>query len=273
MSGMTPGNTPMIIPSSSVMPLAAHIFGSGDNVILIHGGRGSHTHWVKNIDRLASLHRVIALDLPGFGDAPDVPRNIAPDDYLAMIAHSVDELVGAKATAIVAFSFGGAVAGDLCRRLGSRCSKLALLGPGGFGEAKGRVIDLKSSPTNVETDPRYRTVIRHNLLAMMLHDPASVDETTVDIQIRNIARARFNSLKVSLRPTLLDDLKATSCPLMMIWGANDTVAYPSPQDRAGSCRAVRPDLELHIVPDAGHWVQYEAADAVNSLLLRFLKSN
>jgi 2-hydroxy-6-oxonona-2,4-dienedioate hydrolase len=273
MSGAEPGNAPMIMSSTSEIPVVAHISGSGDNVILIHGGRGSHTHWIKNIDTLASHYRVIALDLPGFGDAPDVPRSIAPDDYLAMIARSVDDLVGNGPTAIVGFSFGSAVAGDLCRRLGSRCNKLALLGSGGFGEANGPVPDLKSPPTAFETDPRYRTVIRHNLLAMMLHDPASVDETTVDIQIRNIARGRFNSLKVSMRPTLLDDLKATSCPLMMIWGAKDLVAYPSPQDRAESCRAVRPDLELHIVSDAGHWVQYEAADEVNGLLLRFLQNN
>lgn len=254
-------------------PLAAHIYGAGDNVILIHGGRGSHTHWAKNIDALAKHHRVIALDLPGFGDAADVPRDIPPDDYLAMIARGVDDMLGDEPTAIVAFSFGGAVAGDLCRRLGTRCSKLALLGPGGFGEAKGRVLDLKSLPTAIEADPRYRAVIRHNLLAMMLHDPATVDDTTIDIQIRNIAHGRFNSLKVSLRPTLLNDLKATSCPLMMIWGANDIVAYPSPQERAERCQAVRPDLELRIVPHAGHWVQYEAADAVNDLLLRFLRRN
>lgn len=261
----------MTMPPSPEMPLAAHISGSGNNVILIHGGRGSHTHWVKNIDALARHYRVIALDLPGFGDAPDVPRDMAPDDYLAMIARGVDDLIGDQPTAIVAFSFGGAVAGDLCRRLGPRCTTLVLVGPGGFGEAKGRVIDLKAPPKAIETDPRYRAVIRHNLLAMMLHDPAGVDESTIDIQIRNIARGRFNSLKVSLRPTLLDDLKATSCPLMMIWGANDVVAYPSPQKRAELCKAVRPDLELHIVPHAGHWVQYEASDTVNDLLLRFLQ--
>lgn len=261
----------MTIATISQMPVAGHVSGSGDNVVLIHGGRGSHTHWVRNIEALAQHYRVIALDLPGFGDAPDVPRDIAPDDYLALVARSVDALIGDKPTAIVAFSFGGAVAGNLARHLGPRCSKLALLGPGGFGEAKGRVLDLKSPPAAIETDPRYRAVIGHNLLAMMLHDPVSIDETTIDIQIRNIARGRFNSFKVSLRPTLLDDLKATACRLMLIWGANDIVAYPSPQERAERCRAVRPDMELHIVPDAGHWVQYEAADTVNELLLRFLR--
>lgn len=263
----------MNVPTTSEMRLAAHVSGSGKNVLLIHGGRGSHTHWVKNIDALAKHYRVVAVDLPGFGDAPPVSRDIDPDEYLALVERGVRQLIGGRPTAIVAFSFGGAVGADLGRRLGTLCSKLALLGPGGFGEAKGRVLDLKSPPEALDSDGRFRAVIRHNLLAMMLHKPDSVDDGTIDIQIRNIARGRFNSLKVSLRPTLLKDLGAISCPLMMVWGANDVVAYPSPQARAELCRAVRPNLELHLVPGAGHWVQYEAADTVNDLLLRFLAND
>ena len=160
------------------MSLAAHVSGSGDNVVLIHGGRGSHSHWVRNIEALSRHYRVIAHDLPGFGDAPDVARDIDPDDYLALVAAGIGILIGDRPTAVIGFSFGGAVAADLARRLGACCTKLALLGPGGFGEATGRVLDLKSPPTAIETDPRYRAVIRHNLLAMMLHNPDSIDERT-----------------------------------------------------------------------------------------------
>jgi pimeloyl-ACP methyl ester carboxylesterase len=32
------------------------------------------------------------------------------------------------------------------------------------------------------------------------------------------------------------------------------------------------DMRLEVVPRAGHWVQYEAADAVNALLLDFFRS-
>ena len=253
--------------------MAAHIAGAGDDVVLVHGGRGSHTHWAHNIAPLARRHRVLALDLPGFGDAPDVARGISADAYLTLVVDGVRRLAGDRRVSIVGFSFGGAVSAHVARQLGDQCGRLALIGPGGFGEAEGRVRDLKPAPEAIETDPRYRAVIRHNLLAMMLHDAASVTGETIDIQCRNIARGRFNSLKVSLRPTLIADIAAMTCPLAMIWGANDAVAYPSPQARAAECQAVRPDLELTIVPGAGHWVQYEAADAVNALLLDFLRRN
>lgn len=257
--------------TTTEMPMTAHIAGAGDNIVLIHGGRGSHTHWVRNIEPLAREYRVIALDLPGFGDSPGVPRDVDADAYLALVVDGIRRLIGERPASIIGFSFGGAVSAHVARQLSDQCRRLAVLGPGGFGDAKGRVLDLKPAPEAIETDPRYRAVIRHNLLAMMLHDPASISEETVDIQCRNIARGRFNSLKVSLRPTLIGDIASMTCPLAMVWGANDAVAYPSPQARAAECVAVRPDLGLAIVPGAGHWVQYEAADAVNALLLDFLR--
>ncbi len=220
--------------------LVAHVSGSGKNVILLHGGRGSHTHWAKNIEPLSRRFCVYALDLPGFGDAPDVPRTIVAASYTSLVEEGVNALVGKASVSVVGFSFGGAVAADLCRRLGSRCEKLALLGPAGFDEAKGRQLDLRPAPPAVQRDPRYRAVIRHNLLAMMLHDAGSVGEDTIDLQCANIARARFNSLNVSLQPTLLGDIGAVRCPVLMIWGENDVVAYPSPAERAAQSKTARP---------------------------------
>jgi 2-hydroxy-6-oxonona-2,4-dienedioate hydrolase len=254
-------------------PLVAHVSGSAKKLLLLHGGRGSHTHWAKNIEPLSRHFCIYALDLPGFGDAADVPGTIDAESYLALVDQGVNALIGEACVSVVGFSFGGAVAADLCRRLGSRCEKLALLGPGGFGEAKGRQLDLRPAPAAAPLDSRYRAVIRHNLLAMMLHDAKSVGEDTIDLQCANIAQARFNSLKVSQRSTLLGDIGAVHCPVLMIWGEKDVVAYPSPAGRAAQSKAARPDAGIAMVPDAGHWVQYEKPDAVNALLLEFLTTN
>lgn len=259
-------------PAWVASPLRTFAFGAGSNVVLVHGGRGSHTHWIRNIGTLAAHYRVHALDLPGFGAAPDVAREIDADSYLALVHEGVRIAIGKQSTAIIGFSFGGAVAADLCRRLGAQCTRLALIGPGGFGEAKGRELNLRAAPMASQSDPQYREVIRHNLLAMMLSNPASIDEATIDLQCENIARTRFNSLKVSLRNTLVDDIAALNCPLHVFWGANDRVAFPSPEARAEVCREARPDMGLSIIPAVGHWAQYEAADAVNALLLDFLRA-
>jgi pimeloyl-ACP methyl ester carboxylesterase len=232
---------------------------------------GSSTHWQKNIDALARDFRVHAIDLPGFGEAPDVPKDISADDYLKLARHGIAMLFELEGTAaLVGFSFGGAVAADLARHFGARTRCLALIGPGGFGNFTQHQFGLRRAPLNGAVDTYYRAVIRHNLLAMMLREPATVDDATIDLQCANIARTRFVSLKVGRRKNLVADLAATSCPLLLIWGEHDALALPSIATRIAQCRSVRPDLDAKIVPGGGHWIQYERPKIVNSLLTKFI---
>jgi 2-hydroxy-6-oxonona-2,4-dienedioate hydrolase len=192
---------------------AIHVrsFGRGPAVILLHGGMGSSTHWQRNIDALASTFCVHAVDLPGFGEAADVPKDIGADDYLALVRRSIAPLIdSAGDVALVGFSFGGAVAAHLARRMSNKVARLVLIGPGGFGDLSRQEFDLRSLPPTGAEDPAYRAVIRHNLLAMMLHEPTSVDDATIDLQCANIARTRFVSWKVGRRSSLIGDLAATS---------------------------------------------------------------
>jgi pimeloyl-ACP methyl ester carboxylesterase len=80
---------------------------------------------------------------------------------------------------------------------------------------------------------------------------------------------RFDSRRISLKATLLDDLARITAPVQLIWGTVDRLAYPSVQSRADSCREVRADIRIDLVPDGGHWIQYEQAAAVNRLLMEF----
>ena len=89
------------------------------------------------------------------------------------------------------------------------------------------------------------------------------------MQLTNIDRTRVDSRRISLRATLLDDLAHIAAPVQLIWGTGDKLAYPSVQSRADSCREVRADIRIELVPDGGHWIQYEQAAAVNRLLMKF----
>ncbi|MDQ2939344.1 MAG: alpha/beta fold hydrolase, partial [Actinomycetota bacterium] len=44
--------------------------GDGPPVVLLHGLGGCWENWLENIPQLARSRRVIAPDLPGFGDSP-----------------------------------------------------------------------------------------------------------------------------------------------------------------------------------------------------------
>lgn len=256
-------------PSSSFLPLTAAKAGKGAPLVLVHGGTGSRTHWARNIGPLSKRFTVIAVDLPGYGASPDVPADIDGERYIDWVAADVRRLAGGAPYHLVGFSFGGVVSAGVAARHGALMSSLTLAGPGGFGNPILRKLEMRRLPDEREAEAQ-RATIRHNLLEMMIVDPAAADEATVDIQADNIRTARFDSRRISLTERLVGDLARTTAPLQLIWGEHDRLAFPSIEARAALVRQVRPDLRLDIIPGAGHWVQYERADAFNATLIDFI---
>jgi pimeloyl-ACP methyl ester carboxylesterase len=238
--------------------------------VLLHGGAGSWTHWIRNIPAFAARFQVHALDLPGCGDSPDVASDLQPSEYTSIVAEAIACYPGFnKPLMIVGFSFGATVAAAVTAELGSAVSKLALLGPGGFGCPQGRALNLRKVPFG-ESETLVRECLAHNLREMMFFDPAAIDDATLNLQRENVVRARYDSRRVSLSDSLLRDLARIKPPVLVLWGENDNLAHPSVRDRARMCREHGQDLRVEIVPVAGHWVQYEAPDAVNEALVQFL---
>jgi 2-hydroxy-6-oxonona-2,4-dienedioate hydrolase len=78
--------------------LNAHVAGNGPPMVLLHGGHGSWTHWIRNVDVLAEHHRVVAFDLPGYGASPDVPDDLSLDDYVSWVADAVSTVAATQDT-------------------------------------------------------------------------------------------------------------------------------------------------------------------------------
>ena len=251
------------------LALADHAGGHGDAMILMHGGSGSHRHWDRVFAPLARHFEVHAPDLPGFGQSPDAPEPASGDAYVALAAASLARLVPARRVHLVGFSFGGAVAAAVARAWGARVHRLSLIAPGGFGPPEGRPHPTRSRKVTDSSDAALRAVARHNLGVTMLADVAAIDDATVDLQLWNLAHARYDSHHVSYQRRLLDDIARIAAPLQLIWGEHDVFARPSLQARAERVRAARPDVRLDVVAGAGHWCQHECPDAVVRLLLDF----
>lgn len=249
-------------------PLSVHTVGKGPAFVLFHGGFGSWTHWVRNVDALAETFRAVAFDLPGYGASPDVRAELTPDEYIDWVCAAVIQ-AAPNGCHLAGFSFGGALAARVAARLGGYVNRLSLLGSGGFGVPVGRVIPQAKMPGPEASDQARREVVVSNLGQWMLSSAPHIDDPVVDMQLANIERTRFDSRRISLKATMLDDLRAITAPVQMIWGAADKLAYPFIESRAESCREVRPDIRVDLVPGGGHWIQYEQAAAVNRLLLEF----
>ena len=254
--------------------IAYRTLGLGAPLVLIHGGSGSWLPWVRNIGPLAATRQVIALDLPGYGDSDDVIVGTTLDAYTDITRDAVLEACGAaQAIVIVAFSFGGLIGTGVAARLGSRLEKLALFAPSGFERPKGRVLGRRSRSHFPDGEAGERDYLRHNLLALMLADPASADDEAIAIQRWNLARTRFNNATdaFSYSNRLCDLLPAVCGPVLLAFGERDPTPYPSLAERIAVCREARPDLTLAIIPEAGHWAPFERPTATNDRIRRFLR--
>jgi 2-hydroxy-6-oxonona-2,4-dienedioate hydrolase len=241
--------------------------GSGPRLVLFHGGVGSRNHWQRNIPELARHFTVTAVDLPGFGASVDAPQDI--DIYLSMVCDAAAEL-GGRSFGLAGFSFGAVVAAAVASRLGGMVEFLSMIAPGGLGVPKGRQLDIRPVPKDGLDSADGRAALRHNLAVTMFANPATADAGAVELHRSNIERARFDSRRISLQARLLDDLKVVRCPLQLIWGRRDAMAYPSIESRIDTIRAVRLDARVDLVADAGHWVQYERPEDTNRALLDFM---
>jgi len=241
--------------------------------VLFHGGMGSWKHWIRNVEPLAQRFTVYALDHPSYGDSAPVARETTGPAYLDLVHELILEMLpGDAPLRFAGFSFGGAIAANLARRLGPRVTHLCLVSPGGFPMRRFGERPIRSYREAGGDERLFREICRHNLLVNMLSDEASVSEETVDIQVECVRRTRFDSRKVSGGGTLLGDLASLGCRIRLLWGERDASAFRPADLLIGEIREAVGALDLHRIPKAGHWSAYENAPEVNRLMLEFFSS-
>jgi pimeloyl-ACP methyl ester carboxylesterase len=244
-------------------------FGTGTPVVLVHGGHGSWLHWVRNIEALAMQHTVWVVDLPGFGDS-DAPGE-GMEALLAPTLSTLDALVGPDTPIdLVGFSFGGLVAAHMAARR-PQVRRLALLGTGGHQGArrpKGELTNWKPA-WHAGDAVAVERAMRHNLAMHMLSGAAAeIDALAVRVHTDACVRTRFRSKDISRSGGLLDVLTNYGGPTLLAWGEHDVTA--DPVVIAPALAAALPGARTALVAGAGHWVQYERADEVNTLLRAWL---
>ena len=253
--------------------MAVRTTGTGPDLVLFHGGMGWWRHWARNVDALSARFRVHALDHPSYGASATVPRETTGAEYLELMHRLLVEMFpGESSLHFAGFSFGGAIATRLARRMGSRVTHLCLVSPAGFPTRTFGERPTRSYREAGDDEALFREICRHNLLVNMLSDPASVTEEAVDIQAYGVRHARFNSRKVSGGGTLLDDLPHVKGRIRVLWGERDDSTFRPAALLIGEMREAVGALDLHRIPRAGHWSAYENAPEVNRRLLEFFET-
>ena len=244
-------------------------WGSGPVVLLMHGGAGSWRHWARNIGVLSREFTVIVPDLPGLGDSANAPEPVDADSITAIVSAGLATVIGTEAPVhIAAFSFGGVIAGVLAARLGDRLRSLTLSGSGGFGPPNRGVAGVRVRGT---TGEERLAAHRENLLRIMLAHPENVDALAMQIQDENAHLARLNSGAMWMSRAAADAMPLVRGHVHGVWGELEMENREMLDVRIELLRAVRPDAEMIVFPNVGHWAFYEAAEEFNATFLRILK--
>ena len=252
--------------------LVWHRWGEGAPVVLLHGGSGSWTHWVRNIAALAQAGRSVWVpDLPGFGDSSPPPTGHDADVMPALLEQGLATLLGDTPVDLIGFSFGGMVAGLWAAACPARVRRLLLLGMPGLGLQRAQPLDLRMWSHLPEGAPR-EAVLRHNLLTLMLKHPDSVTDLVLRLQVHNLQREQRRMKRRALSQTdvMRHTLPRLACPVWGLWGADDAL-FVGLHAEVAQALALAPHFQhLHWVPNAGHWVQFEAHATVNARLRDWL---
>jgi len=255
-----------------------HVWGKGAQksdkpaqakVVLLHGGSGSWTHWLRNIRALSNTHEVWALDIPGFGDSDLPPNAIDVDDLVPYVVEGLEQVAQNTALDVVGFSFGGLLAGFIAAHKPALINKLILVGVPALGLTS-RPLVLKGLRADM-SESEVKDVHRHNLKVMMLADEGMIDEATLELQQMNIKRDRLKRRRIARGDVLLELQKQWSSPVYAIWGQLDALYINQIDEVKGKFKSC--DLRsFQTIPGAGHWVQYEQPELFNSCLKTILNS-
>jgi len=255
--------------------------GEGPPVLLIHGFGASTYTWRGIAPALARDHRVIAVDLKGFGqsDKPFDTRYSVFDqaDLLAQLIVDRD----LRDLTLVGHSFGGGVALVLAlkddQRLKGRVSKLVLLDTIAYPQDIPVFFRMLDMPLFSHVGVRMVPPAMQTRIALRIAylDNSKIDDEEVETYaapLRSAAgkHAIIHSAR-QIIPEGLDEIseryKSIEMPTLILWCDHDRIV---PLDVGLKLRRTLPNSTLRLVEGCGHMPQEEQPAATLDLIRGFL---
>ena len=241
--------------------------GRGPALLLIHGMFGDHLDWEPVLEPLAERHRVIAVDLPGFGDSAMAGAEPSPELFVTALSGLLDHL-GIERATVVGNSFGGQVAMSLALADPDRVEKLALITPGGLHRYRSEEIEAAlerlSEKNLLAFTPAVHAVVFGRLFFtqgtdMQRRYVAKQDARLARGDYPEYVRYMHRAMRLSLELCLLDRVPRLRMPVKIIHGQHDPVVR---LEWIEAALPLFPDARLIVYPDCAHLPQLECADRV-----------
>jgi pimeloyl-ACP methyl ester carboxylesterase len=244
--------------------------GQGAPLLFVHGFPLSRATWSKQVAFFKANHRVIAPDLRGLGESASGPGPVSMSRF-AEDLHDLAQRLSTGPVVLVGHSMGGYVALAFAMAYPNALSGLVLVGTKAGKDSPEAAAARRATAEKVRTEGV--SVVVDAMAPKMLS--ASREDPAMAAAVHGImAASKPDGVMGALwgmadRPDASARLGQIRVPTLVITGADDTVIPPS--ESVILAESI-PGAQLTVIPEAGHLVAFERADAFNEALNGWLDS-
>jgi pimeloyl-ACP methyl ester carboxylesterase len=252
--------------------------GEGPPLVFVHGLGGCWENWLENLPHFAQSHRVIALDLPGFGDSPMPGWEISISAYGSLV-NSFCQALETGPVPLVGNSMGGFISAEVAVSEPTSVQKLVLVSAAGVSHARmrrepaemvGRMARA-AAPLALRGQERAlrRPRLRKRMVRQLFFRPAELPREFIweTVQGGMHAPGLVAAIRGLAGYDFLDRLEDVEIPTLVVWGRNDLIVPASDgeefAERIGGA-------QLEIFDHCGHLPMAEHPVRFNRLLESFL---
>jgi pimeloyl-ACP methyl ester carboxylesterase len=256
--------------------------GDGPALVFVHGLSGSWPNWLEQLPVFAREHRVIAMDLPGFGHSP-MPREPITISAYARVLDGLLETLGVSAATLVGNSMGGFVSAELAIAYPQRVERLVLISAAGISTYRHRDVEriepylrrvapmvaVYTGWTAARSDwVARRPGLRNLTLGLVTRHPSRLPASLAAEQLRGAGKPGFmQALRANIDYPVRERLPEIACPTLIVWGDEDKVI---PVHDASVFEELIPNSRKVIFEGTGHMAMLERPVAFNELLSEFV---
>jgi pimeloyl-ACP methyl ester carboxylesterase len=228
--------------------------GEGDAVVLLHGAGATARLWRKQIAPLSGLFKVLAPDLPGFGDTDVFPEIKDVRGYSGFLAAFLEK-AGVSRVSLVGSSMGGWAACWFALIYPEKVDKLVLVSPAGVYRPEDPPMPLPSLLEEIKA--WYEKV----------SDPVMGSGAKRELE-KGISTIERLSASGGLEPDIQGRLSEIKAETLVIWGEDDRVI---PVSYATVFKRGIKGSGLRIIKGAGHMPYIEKAEIFNDAIIDYIK--
>lgn len=239
--------------------------GTGDAVVMLHGWGASKELYQNVIKTVSEKYRVIALDLPGFGNSSEPPEAWSVSQFAELCAKFIAAL-GLESIILLGHSFGGRVSIKLALMDGLpfEIKKLILVDSAGILPKRGigyklRIYSYKAAKKVLQSAPMRN--LFPNAVEKMQKNRGSADYAAASPTMRGCLVKAVNE---DLEP-LLSKIHTET---LLIWGSADDA---TPLSDGQKMEKLIPNAGLAVIDGAGHFSWLDAPSVFDAIIRSYLK--